>query len=196
MLRDRFVNGVKEYEIFFSALIVSLLLMHHLNRSSNFDIMLAMRAIKSGWDINNAVSSANRLKYSDPTAWCISFMYNTKNDGPSTQPCGTPHFIFPVDDTESFATLYWSLLVRYDLKISFVWPLMPSCSSLCNNISCSTVSKALVKSTKILIQYFPSPRYRVIVSVNSTNARVLECSLRNPCWYLNKISFISKNFTS
>ena len=184
----------KSTKFVFSSLIFSLLLMHHLTRPSNFDIMLAIRTVKSGWDINNAVSSANSLKYSDPTAWCISFMYNAKNNGPSTEPCGTPHSIFPVDDAESFTTVYWSLLVRYDLKKLFVWPLMPKCSSLCNNISWSTVSKALVKSTKILIKYFPSSRYIVIVSVNSTNARVVEYSLRNPYWYLNKILFISKNF--
>ena len=135
----------------FSALIVSLLLMHHLNRSSNFDTMLAIRAVKSGWDINNAVSSTNSLKYSDPSAWCISFMYNAKNNGPSTEPCDTPHSIFPVDDAESFTTVYWILLVRCDLKKLFAWPLMPWCSSLCNNISWSTASKALVKSTKTLI---------------------------------------------
>ena len=92
--------------LFFSALIVSLLLMHHLNRSPNFDIMLAIRAVKSGQGINSTISSANSLKYSDPTAWCISFMYNAKNNGPSTEPCGTPHSIFSVDDAESFTTVY------------------------------------------------------------------------------------------
>ena len=34
------------------------------------------------------------------------------------------------------------------------------------------------------------------MSVNSTNARVLEYNLQNPDWYLNKILSISKNFTS
>ena len=115
----------KSTKFVFSALIVSLLLMHHLNRSSNFDVMLAIRAVRSGWYINNAVSSAKSLTYSVPTAWCISFMYNVKNNGPSTEPCGTPHSIFPVDDTESFTTVYWSLLVRYNLKKLFAWPLMP-----------------------------------------------------------------------
>ena len=41
------------------------------------------------------------------------------------------------------------------------------------------MSKALVKSTKLLIQYIPLPSYRVIVSVNFTNARVVNYSLRN-----------------
>ena len=97
---------------FFSALIVNLLLLHHFIKCLNFVLMSQKSCVKFVCDINSAVSSANNLKFSGPTAFWISLIYIVKNNGPRTEPCGTPHSVFPNDDLASFITIYCCLLVR------------------------------------------------------------------------------------
>ena len=74
---------------------------------------------------NKEVSSTNNLTALHPTALYISLMYNKKNNGPRTDPWGTPHFTKPISDCTPLATVNWRLLFRYDLKNIIACPLIP-----------------------------------------------------------------------
>ena len=54
--------------------------------------------VKFVYDMDSAGSSANNLRFLGPTAFWISLIYIVKNNGPRTEPCGTPHSIFPNRD--------------------------------------------------------------------------------------------------
>ena len=98
--------------MFFSALIGNLLLLHHFIKCLNFVLMSHKSRVKFVCDMNSTVSSANNLICSGPTASWISLTYIMKNNGPRTDPYGTPHSIFPNDDLASLITIYCCLLVR------------------------------------------------------------------------------------
>ena len=145
---------------------------------------------------NKEVSSANSLTALHPTALYISLMYNKKNNGPRTDPWGTPHFTKPISDYTPLSTVNWRLLIRYDLENIFAWPRIPQQSNFRNIISWSTVSNAFLKSINIPITQFLSSRRRLILSVISINAIAVEYNFRNPYWWQNNICFCSKNATS
>ena len=169
-----------------SLFIVNLFLIHHRYRSLNFDATSDISVFKFALHLRRAVSSANNRLFSFATALLISWMYKAKRSGPRTDPCGTPHFTSHIEESTSFITVYCFLLL-------FACPRIPYLSNLSSNISWSTVSKAFVGWMKILMAYFPSSRMFLILSVNSTSANVVECSLRNPNWKLNSILFTSRN---
>ena len=59
----------KRIKFVFSALIVNLLLLHHFIKCLNFVLMSHKSCVKFVCDINSAVSSANNLQFSGPTAF-------------------------------------------------------------------------------------------------------------------------------
>ena len=101
--------------------------------------------------ISNEVSSANSWIVISSTALWISLIYNKKNSVPSTDPCVTPKSILFISDLAPLTKVYCSLGVRYDLKKLLAWPRIPCLFNFDNRISWSTLSKALVKSKKILM---------------------------------------------
>ena len=95
-----------------------------------------------------------------------------------------------------FITVYCFPLLRYDLRKLFASPRIPYLSNLSSNMSWSAVSNTFVRPIKILMALFPSSKMFLILSVNSTNANVVECCLWNPNWKSNNILFTSRHFTS
>ena len=72
-----------------------------------------------------AVSSAYILTDSCPIDLLRSLLYNRKNKGPNTDPCGTTHVTVLNSEFTPFMSVYWRLLVRYDLKKSLTSPRIP-----------------------------------------------------------------------
>ena len=101
------------------------------------------------------VSSANFMAL-------LRSLINIKNKGgPRTEPCGTLYFTEALLDT-------WQLMETIVCCHSFAITRMPDTAytMLTNNkISCSTVSKAFYKSTKISHPKFPFSKFFVISSV-------------------------------
>ena len=58
-----------------------------------------------------AVSSAYNLTALCPMDLYKSFIYSKKNNGPNTEPCGTPHDAVRKSEFTPFMTVYWRLLV-------------------------------------------------------------------------------------
>ena len=65
-----------------------------------------------------AVSSAYYLTALCPVDLYKWFIHSKKNNGPNTEPCGTPHDTVRKSEFTPFMTVYWRLLVEYDLKKS------------------------------------------------------------------------------
>ena len=72
-----------------------------------------------------AVSSACNLTALCPTDLYKSFIFSKKNNGPNTEPCGTPHDTVRKSEFTPFMTVYWRLLFKYDLKKSLTSPRIP-----------------------------------------------------------------------
>ena len=86
-----------------------------LSQSTTFKISAFIFVTKSSGFfpvINMLESSANKSENITSDAFARSLMYNKNNNGPSMDPCGTPHVIRCLDDTVSLYTTYCSLVLR------------------------------------------------------------------------------------
>ena len=86
-----------------------------LSQSTTFTISAFIFITKSSWFlpvINMLESSANKSEYMTSDALARSLMYNRNNNGPSIDPCGTPHVIRCLEDNSSLYTTYCYLLLR------------------------------------------------------------------------------------
>ena len=86
-----------------------------LSQSTTFTISAFIFMTKSSGFlpvINMLETSANRSENMTSDALARSLMYNRNNNGPSIDPCGTPHVIRCLEDTVSLYTTYCSLLLR------------------------------------------------------------------------------------
>ena len=149
ILRNRFVFHMKQPKIILSLSVDNLFATH---QWYNF-VNIARACLCAISKLLQLVILAYNL-----TALCRmdlykSFIYNKKNNGPNTEPCGTPHDTVPKSEFTPFMTMHWRLLVKYDLKKSLTSPRIPYHSSLYNKISWSTVSNAFLKSINILMTY-------------------------------------------
>ena len=95
------------------AFIVSLLTIHHLFSSLNLLMISRVRVFTSGWCINRAVSSAINHKHNFARLY---YIYHKcilqKNNGPRTDPCGTPHVTFLSAEFTPLITVYCCLSER------------------------------------------------------------------------------------
>ena len=55
--------------------------------------------------MSSEVSSANRVALEYDRHSAVSLMYNKKNNGPNTDPCGTPVLMIIVSDLEPSTTV-------------------------------------------------------------------------------------------
>ena len=148
---------LKSIKFVWLAFIVNLLLVHHLFSSLNLFMISTVGVFNSEWCMNRAVSSANNLTSFDRLLHIYRhiYVYCKKQWSKYRTLRNSTSYIFSVELTP-LITMYWRLSERYDLKKSLTWPRIPYLSNLSNRISWSTVSKALVRSTNMLIQYWPS----------------------------------------
>ena len=77
------------------------------------------------------VSSANSLGQSDMLL-VMSLIYTENNNGPRTEPCGTPQLIFLQVDCLLSKDTYWHLLDKKDENNLCATPRIPYCSNLFN----------------------------------------------------------------
>ena len=79
------------------------------------------------------VSSANRRKLA-VVQFCISFTKTRKNNGPKTEPWGTPHVSFLMSDLVLSILVYCDRSLRYDFIKFNAGPLIPYAWSLASNM--------------------------------------------------------------
>ena len=103
----------------------SLLHRHQSYNCKKHSFDLFRNIVISAWLTKIDVSSANKRTEFSLIALHISLIYNRKNKGPKTEPCGTPQVMGCSLDFTPFTSVYWRRFVKYDLKKSFEWPLIP-----------------------------------------------------------------------
>ena len=134
------------------------------------------------------VWSANILGVDNVRQFGKSLIYKRKNNGPSTDPCGTPHLIWEASDKQLLAKHLCDRSCKYVVNQISVFVSNPYHSSFFNKMEWSTVSNAFFKSIKTTALSRPSSVLLYHCFVASTNAVVVEWRGRKPdCWLFNNL---------
>ena len=102
-----------------SLLIDSLFAIHQWYNFMKSFLLRSWTILKLWLLVIKVVSSAYNLAALQPILLWRSLIYSKKNNGPKTDPCGTPHDTVLRSDLIPFITVYWRRLVKYDLKKLF-----------------------------------------------------------------------------
>ena len=108
-------------------------------------------------------------------------MYKRNSTGPRTEPWGTPLVTLTQSETVSPRTTLCLLLERNDSTQDKKSVLSPYPLSLCNNLRCGTMSKALRKSRYMTLTASPSANDFVTTSSVSSKLEVHDFALTKPC---------------
>ena len=100
------------HEVCLEAFTDNLFALSQLVTSSNSLFINSILLLISLCEYKMVVSSANNIKSSTFEVYVISFTYNIKRRGPSIEPCGTPHVIFPGSEVQLLNVTNCVLLLR------------------------------------------------------------------------------------
>ena len=86
--------------------------------SSLLRVNVNSRAFSSANQVDSVLSSANSINLNKEDEFGRSFINNRNNNGPRTNPCGTPWLTEEEEEVIPSATVIWFLSLRSDLSHS------------------------------------------------------------------------------
>ena len=93
--------------------------------SSLLRVNVNSRAFSSASEVERVLSSANSINLKKDDEFGRSFINIRNNNGPRTDPCGTPWLTEEEEEVIPSLTVIWFLSLRYDLSHSCETPLIP-----------------------------------------------------------------------